>query len=99
MPLSTREIESLKPDVRPYKRGDSGGLYLLVMPNGGLWWRLKYRIGGVEKRLSLGVYPAVSLATARTARDDARRLVASGVDPSANRKAAKEAGARAAVAA
>lgn len=87
MALSTREIESLKPATRPYKRGDSGGLYLLVMPNGGRWWRLKYRIEGKEKLLSLGTYPDVSLKRAREKRNEARAKIADNLDPSAERRA------------
>jgi integrase-like protein/Arm domain-containing DNA-binding protein len=68
---------------------DSGGMYPEIAPSGGKWWRLKYRHGGEEKRLSLGVYPDVALADARERRDAARRLIADGKDPSAERKAEK----------
>lgn len=64
-------------------------MYLEVAPSGGKWWRLKYRIAGVEKRLSLGTYPETSLKAAREKRDEARALIAQGVDPSATRKATK----------
>jgi hypothetical protein len=64
-------------------------LYLEVAPSGGKWWRLKYRFGGKEKRLSLGVYPDVGLKLARDRRDDARKLLANDVDPGEHRKAAK----------
>lgn len=97
--LTDTAIRKSVPTEKKSKLSDGGGLYLELWPNGARYWRLKYRIGGVEKRMSLGVYPAVSLAKARAARDDARKLVAGGVDPSADRKAAKQAGARAAVAA
>ena len=70
---------------------DSGGLYVEVAPGGGRWWRLKYRYGGKEKRLSLGVYPDVSLKDARDRRDDARKLLANGIDPSEHRKRTKSA--------
>jgi len=66
-------------------------LYLEVAPSGGKWWRLKYRHAGKEKRLSLGVYPDVSLKDARQRRDDARKLLANDIDPAENRKAAKAA--------
>lgn len=100
MPLTNAAISNAKPGVtpkgvktsKPYKLGDSGGLYVEVRPDGGKYWRLKYRIGGKEKRLSLGVYPEVSLAKARERRDEARRLLADGVDPSEHRKATKAAG-------
>lgn len=91
MPLSDRAIKNLRPADRPYKRGDSGGLYLLVNPNGGLWWRLKYRIAGAEKLLSLGTYPDVSLKAARERRDKARSLIAGGIDPSIKRQDDKRA--------
>lgn len=64
-------------------------MYLEISPAGGKWWRLKYRYDGKEKRLSLGVYPDVSLKDARQRRDDARKLLADGVDPGENRKAIK----------
>lgn len=89
MPLTDIKIKQAKPKEKPYKISDERGLYLEVAPAGGKWWRLKYRIDGKEKRLSLGVYPDVSLALARERRDDARKLIASGVDPSSNRKATK----------
>ena len=57
-------------------------MYLEVMPNGSRYWRLKYRVGGKEKRLALGVYPEVTLAEARDKRADARKLLAAGIDPS-----------------
>src|SRR4051794_29070337 len=89
MPLTDREIRNAKPDAKPYKLADSGGMYLEIAPSGGKWWRLKYRIGGKEKRLSLGVYPDVPLSDARERRDAARRIVAAGKGPSAERQRAK----------
>ena len=68
---------------------DGSGMYLEVAPSGGKWWRFKYRIGGKEKRLSLGTYPDVALVDARERRDAARKLVAKGTDPSEQRKAEK----------
>ncbi|EKS73136.1 putative integrase [Burkholderia sp. SJ98] len=62
-------------------------MYLEIAPSGGKWWRLKYRIGGKEKRISLGVFPDVSLQAARERRDEARKLIEKGVDPSRVRKA------------
>ena len=70
---------------------DERGLYLEISPSGGKWWRLKYRFVGKEKRLSLGVFPDVSLKDARERRDAARKLIADGVDPSQHRKSAKSA--------
>lgn len=89
MLLTELQIRSAKAAEKPIKLFDSGGLYLLVNPNGSRWWRLKYRYGGKERGISLGVYPDVSLKLARTNRDQARRLIAQGTDPSADRKASK----------
>ncbi|MDA1305579.1 MAG: integrase arm-type DNA-binding domain-containing protein [Nitrospirae bacterium] len=91
MPLTDTAIRNAKPAPKSKKLFDSGGLYLEVAPNGGKWWRLKYRFGSKEKRLSLGVYPDVSLKNARERRDEARKLLANGIDPSENRKAKKAA--------
>ena len=66
---------------------DGAGLYLEIAPSGGKWWRLKYRHGGKEKRISLGVYPEVTLKKARLKRDEARQLIADGGDPSSLKKA------------
>jgi integrase len=97
-------IRNCKPGDKPIRLFDGGGLYLEVSPGGGKWWRLKYRYGGKEKRLSLGVYPDVPLAGRRTTangewiagardkREEARRLLAQGIDPSEHRKAVKSAG-------
>lgn len=97
MPLTDRAIRNAKPAKQPFRLYDSAGMYLEITPAGGKWWRLKYRIDGKEKRLSLGVYPEVALADARSRRDDARKLLAVGIDPSAKRQADKrEAAGRAA---
>jgi len=92
MPLTDIKIKQAKPRDKAYKLSDEKGLYLEIAPSGGRWWRLKFRFDGKEKRLSLGVYPDVSLASARERRDEARKLLANGVDPSAHRKARKMAG-------
>lgn len=89
MSLSDLTLKGLKPAEKTYKKADSGGLYIEVAPTGGKWWRYKYRFEGKEKRLSLGVYPDVGLKEARDKHAEARKLLASGVDPSQNRKAAK----------
>lgn len=78
------------PSDRPYKLYDRDGLFILVNTTGAKWWRFKYRINSKEKLLSLGVYPDVSLALARTKRDEARRLLATGVDPSQERRDKKQ---------
>lgn len=84
--LTDTAIRKAKPGEKPLKLSDGGGLYLELQPSGSRYWRLKYRVAGTEKRLSLGVYPAVTLAEARRRRDCARELIATGVDPSQTRK-------------
>jgi integrase len=91
MKLTARQVEASKPKDKPYKLADGGGLYLLVNPNGARYWRLKYRIAGKEKLLALGVYPAVSLAEARTKRNDAKKSISDGSDPIEEKKAEKTA--------
>jgi len=91
MPLSNTAIRNAKPGDKAKKLFDGGGLYIEIAPAGGKWWRLKYRFNGKEKRLSLGVYPEVSLKDARDRRDEARRLLAHDIDPSENRKAMRAA--------
>lgn len=95
MALTDTAIKTAKPGVKAVKMSDSDGLYLLVQPNGGKWWRFDYRFDGKRKTLSMGVYPDVGLKDARARRDEARRQVANGVDPSAYRKASKTARAEA----
>lgn len=101
--LTDKAIRALKPEEKPYKAADSLGLYLLIQPNGSRLWRFKYRFGGKnkhhpgfkdknsrgrgEKLISLGSYPEIGLAEARKARDDVRRLLSSGIDPAAYRRA------------
>ena len=91
MPLTDTAIRSAKPQNKPIKLSDGGGLYLEVAPSGGKWWRLKYRIDGKEKRISLGVYPAITLKEARQRRDEAKEQLAHGLDPSEQKKAVKAA--------
>lgn len=95
MPLTDAAIRKVKPTDKPQRLFDGGGLYLEVAPSGGKWWRLKYRVEGKEKRISLGVYPETALAEARAARDEARRKLAAKIDPSVARKAEAEARKRA----
>ncbi|MEQ4694556.1 tyrosine-type recombinase/integrase [Providencia manganoxydans] len=91
MKLTVKQIDSSKPKEKNYKLSDGGGLYLLVKTNGGRYWRLKYRIDGKEKLLAIGIYPTVTLADARRKRDDAKRLLADGIDPNQQRKEQKQA--------
>lgn len=86
IPLVPLQITNAKPREKDYKLSDGGGLYLLVTPSGGKLWRLKYRFGGLERKLSLGAFPAVSLADARRRREHARELIAQGIDPNAVKK-------------
>jgi integrase len=87
--LTETTVKNAKPKERPYKLYDERGLYLLVSQDGGRWWRFRYVLGGKEKLLSLGTYPDVTLKRAREKRDEGRRLVADGIDPSAKRRAEK----------
>jgi integrase len=89
MPLTATAIRNARPGKTPRRLFDALGLYLEISPAGGRWWRFKYRFGGKEKRLSLGVYPDVSLAHAREARDATRRQLAAGIDPSTARQEAR----------
>jgi integrase len=89
--LTDKAIRALKPREKAFKVAAGLGLYLLVQPTGKRLWRFKYRINGKEFLEALGSYPEVSLADARTRRDDLRRLHASGVDLAAHRRAAKAA--------
>jgi integrase len=89
MPLSDTAIRNAKPGVKPAKLFDERGLFLLVTPAGGKWWRFRFAFGGKEKLLSLGVYPDVSLKDARSRRDAARKLLAEGIDPGEDRKTQK----------
>lgn len=91
MALTEIEIRAAKAVDKPVKLFDGGGLFLLVNPNGSRWWRFKYRYDGKERGISLGVYPDVSLKRARTGRDEARRLLVDGIDPSSRRQADKHA--------
>ncbi|HUQ38402.1 MAG TPA: integrase arm-type DNA-binding domain-containing protein [Aestuariivirga sp.] len=90
MALVDTAIRNLKPGEKSVRVFDGGGLYLEVAPAGGKWWRFKYRFDGREKRISLGVYPDVTLKDARERRDEARRLLAKNIDPSESRKATKK---------
>jgi integrase len=91
MPLTNIQIQKAKAAARPRRFFDGGGLYLEVSPSGGKLWRLKYRFDGKEKRLAVGIYPAVSISMARKRRDTARELLAQEIDPGTHRKAQKAA--------
>jgi len=91
MSLTETTIKNTKHSDKAFKLADEKGLFLLITPTGGKWWRQKYRFEGKEKLLSLGIYPEVSLKDARQRRDDARKQLANGIDPGQNRKAMKSA--------
>lgn len=86
MALTDVSVRNARPRDKEYKLADTGGLYLLVTPTGGRLWRLKYRMHGIERKLSLGKYPEVSLGDARRARDAARQSAGGGKDPAAEKR-------------
>ena len=90
MALTDTAIRNAKPTDKPFKLYDEKGLFLQVTPNGGKWWRFKYRFDNKEKLLSFGTYPEIKLASARAKRDEARELIAKEIDPSDTRKAKKQ---------
>src|SRR5947209_20267064 len=89
MTLKDVTVRNAKPKKKRYKLFDGEGLYLEVLPAGGRYWRLKYRVAGKEKCLALGVYPHIGLADARGRRAEARKLLAAGKDPGETKKEAK----------
>lgn len=94
--LSATAVRNAKPRERTYRLADGGGMYLEVTPTGGTYWRMKYRFNGKEKRLAIGVYPDTGLAGAREAREEARRQLAQGIDPSTAKRLSREHGIEAA---
>ena len=91
MALSELKIKAAKPMDKPYKLADEKGMYLQVQPTGGKLWRMNYRFDGKRKTLAIGIYPDVTLAAARAKRDEARRQLTNGVDPSSYKREAKKA--------
>ncbi|BET97872.1 tyrosine-type recombinase/integrase [Xenorhabdus taiwanensis] len=89
MKLTARQIETAKPQDKDFKLSDGGGMYLLIKVNGSKYWRLKYRIAGKEKLLAIGTFPLISLAEARKKRDEAKKLIAEGIDPNHDKKQKK----------
>ncbi|HBV7527187.1 tyrosine-type recombinase/integrase [Klebsiella variicola] len=89
MKLNARQVDAAKPREKAYKLADGAGLYLEVVPSGSRYWRMKYRFNGKEKRMAFGVYPAVSLGQARALRDEAKKKLAEGIDPSFAKKEEK----------
>ena len=88
--LTALQVKNVKPADKTHRLFDGGGLYLEVSPRGGKWWRLKYRYAGKEKRISLGVYPGVTLKEARDRRYQARKLLDGFIDPSEHRQSIRE---------
>ncbi len=86
MALTIIAIANAKPKDKPYVLNDGRGLNLEISPKGGKWWRLRYTFGGKPNRISLGTFPEISLTQARERREDARKLIAQGVDPATVRK-------------
>jgi integrase len=86
MALNDTALKSLKPESKAYTRADGLGLVVFIQPNGRKWWRFRYRFNGKANMISLGTYPDVSLLEARERRDEARKLLAKGIDPSNQRK-------------
>lgn len=86
MALTDTACKQAKARDKSYKSSDGGGLYLEIMPNGRKYWRLKYRFANKEKRLAIGVYPTISLKEAREKREEAKKLLCDGVDPSQHKK-------------
>ncbi len=89
MSLSDAKVRNAKPGSKPYKIADGEGLFLLIRPAGGKYWRMRYFFGGKEKLLALGVYPEITLSDARARRAQAQKLLANGTDPGDAKKEAK----------
>ena len=89
--LTDKRVRALQPRQKPYRVADGRAMYLLVSPTGGKLWRVKFRHDGKERVLALGQYPDVGIAEARDKRDDARKLIAKGVDPVAHKRGQRNA--------
>lgn len=89
MALTDVAIRNAKPGTKPVKLSDGGGMFLLVTPAGGKLWRLKYRVDRREKLLAIGAYPEIGLSDARKRREEARALIAQGIDPSREKQRSK----------
>lgn len=90
MALTDIKVRSAKPQKKEYTLVDGDGMFLLVHPNGSRYWRFRFRFGGKQHLMAFGVYPETSLADARQKREEARRLVAAGIDPREHKRAVKE---------
>ncbi|HIH5454690.1 TPA: tyrosine-type recombinase/integrase [Citrobacter freundii] len=90
MALTDTKVRSAKPQEKEYTLVDGDGMFLLIHPNGSKYWRFRFRFGGKQHLIAFGVYPETSLADARQKREEARRLVAAGIDPREHKRAVKE---------
>ncbi|MCP1206760.1 integrase arm-type DNA-binding domain-containing protein [Pantoea sp. B550] len=90
MALTDTKVRSAKSEAKEYSLVDGDGMFLLIHPNGSKYWRFRFRFGGKQHLMAFGVYPETSLADARQKREEARRLVAAGVDPREHKRAVKE---------
>ncbi len=90
MALTDIKVRSAKPQEKEYTLVDGDGMFLLIHPNGSKYWRFRFRFGGKQHLMAFGVYPEISLADARQKREEARRLVAAGIDPREHKRAVKE---------
>ncbi|MBK0468400.1 tyrosine-type recombinase/integrase [Klebsiella aerogenes] len=90
MALTDIKVRSAKPQKKEYTLVDGDGMFLLIHPNGSKYWRFRFRFGGKQHLMAFGVYPEISLADARQKREEARRLVAAGIDPREHKRAVKE---------
>jgi len=89
--LTDTRIRSARPKAQAFKLSDGGGMYLLVTPEGGRYWRMDYRFLGKRRTVALGVYPTVTLSNARVRREEARELLAQNIDPNEAKKSTKRA--------
>lgn len=87
--LTAEIVQNAAPRTKHYKMADSGGMYLQVMPTGSKYWRMDYRFERKQHTLALGVYPDVSLSVARIRKDEARALLASGINPAVPKREAR----------
>lgn len=90
MALTDIKVRSAKPQEKEYTLVDGDGMFLLIHPNGSKYWRFRFRFGGKQHLMAFGVYPETSLADARQKREEARRLVAAGIDPREHKRVVKE---------